>query len=268
MMGRVKTVFPYPGGKSFVAELLAEHVPPGVTHMASPFFGGGSFERHCADHLGLQVTGADLFEPLANFWCMLKQDARALADECSRHVPEHAADYKRLLQLMEDAAASDLHRAACFYNCVRSAYSGVLHATFMPVHVGRLRRSIPQLAEVDMRGIEVVHSDFEPFILQHKDAWLYLDPPYYQRVRLYANTGSNKGRHLHHTAAFDHARLREVLRDHPSWMLSYNDCDYVRELYAGHRMQPIEFTNRMARPRKAAARNNRELLIFSEKISP
>lgn len=254
----VRTVFPYPGGKSFAVHLLAEHIPPGVTRMASPFFGGGSFERYCATRLGMQVVGADLFEPLVDFWQVLKADPRGLADECSRHIPEDAADYKRMLQAMKHHG-TPLHRAACFYDCIRVGYSGILFSTFMPSRVPRLRRGIPKLVEVDMRNIEVTHSDFEAFILAHTDTWLYLDPPYHVRPRLYANAGTSGGRYLTKTA-FDHERLRDVLRQHPSWMMSYNDDAYIRELYAGHRMVPIEFGNRMSKLKAT----NKELLIFSD----
>jgi DNA adenine methylase len=64
----------YPGGKTRAVKLLWAFLQkeyPGITEIASPFFGGGSFELKCAS-TGITVYGNDLFEPVSTFWQVLK----------------------------------------------------------------------------------------------------------------------------------------------------------------------------------------------------
>ena len=68
--------------------------------------------------------------------------------------------------------------------------------------------------------------DFTDAIAQHKDSFLYLDPPYKSKYSLYGYKGSmHKG--------FDHAALAAMLKKRDRWILSYNDCPEIRELYKG-----------------------------------
>lgn len=55
-----------------------------------------------------------------------------------------------------------------------------------------------------------------------KDALFYLDPPYYEAEKYYSNKFIPE----------DHIRLKEALEKlKGKFLLSYNDCDYIRELY-------------------------------------
>lgn len=257
----IRSVFPYPGGKSKALDILEKYIPPGTTKLASPFFGGGSFERFCAKKYGMHVSGGDSFEPLVNFWRVLKRDAEGLALECARLVPHTKQQHESLLHNMNmyenthgKNPRNDTMRAACFYNSIRTSYSGVPYGTYMPGNVRTLERSIPRLPLVVMRNVRVNTADFRAFILAHKNWWMYVDPPYHQAVRLYRRNASAYLDQM----AFDHEELRNVLREHPSWMLSYNDDPYIRELYKGHRIVSIRFAHSL---RKDATN---EILIFSK----
>lgn len=224
----VRTVFPYPGGKSRVVQQLEQYIPPGCTQMASPFFGGGAFERFCADRHGISVSGADVYEPLVNFWNRLKHDQSRVVQACASRVPRTKADYAGLVNGWH--RGEDVDRAACFYNSMRTCFGGVPRGTFVPCHVYRLENGISrELPRVDMTRISVELASFEDFIPRMTDRWMYVDPPYYQKCNLYASPSPDR-KFLDHMA-FDHELLRETLREHPSWILSYNDHPYVRELY-------------------------------------
>lgn len=55
-----------------------------------------------------------------------------------------------------------------------------------------------------------------------RDAPVYLDPPYYEMgPRLYR----------HSMTPDEHKKLADVLRDRKNWVLSYDACDQVRDLY-------------------------------------
>ncbi|MDR1451612.1 MAG: DNA adenine methylase, partial [Helicobacteraceae bacterium] len=57
------------------------------------------------------------------------------------------------------------------------------------------------------------------------DSFFYVDPPYYGTEDYY------EGKHF---GKSDHERLRDVLANAKGkWLLSYNDCEAIRELYGG-----------------------------------
>lgn len=95
--------------------------------------------------------------------------------------------------------------------------------------------------------------DFEDALLEHPDAFLFLDPPY-------LNTHQNlygKGGYLHRH--FDHRRLAAILHSSKGWVLCLNDCAEVRRLYDGHTIVGLEVDYSMSR-----TKHKREVLIISD----
>ena len=93
--------------------------------------------------------------------------------------------------------------------------------------------------------------DFHTSIERHPNRFLYLDPPYANGERLYGDKGD-----MHES--FDHVGLAEILTGRSNWILSYNDCDYIRELYANFERKSLNWTYGM----NATKRSN-EILIWS-----
>lgn len=82
------------------------------------------------------------------------------------------------------------------------------------------------------KNITVENTDFEVSINRHPEAWLYLDPPYTKDLKLYGSKGKLQ-------TNFDHARLYQVLKKRKSWLLSYNDSDYISNLHRGHKIEMV-----------------------------
>jgi DNA adenine methylase len=82
-------------------------------------------------------------------------------------------------------------------------------------------------------------------------ALLYLDPPYFEQgEKLY----------LHAFAQRDHKRLRDLLRATPHhWVLSYNACREIRELYHWAHIETISANYSLN-----GAKEKYELLIFKQ----
>ena len=71
-------------------------------------------------------------------------------------------------------------------------------------------------------------------------SFFYLDPPYYETEGYYSNVGE-KG-----FTKEDHIRLRDTLFEiEGKFLLSYNDCPFVRELYdfTGINIMPVSRIN-------------------------
>ncbi len=71
------------------------------------------------------------------------------------------------------------------------------------------------------------HRDFTENIPKHFNDFLYCDPPYLINKKLYGHRGNKHN-------SFDHQALAEFLIKRQGWVLFYNDCVDVRNLYKGH----------------------------------
>ena len=88
-----KTMLSYPGGKSRAVKLITEHFPKNLTHMVSPFFGGGSIELYMAAN-GTTVYGSDIFYPLVAFWCEALTNPRPGQAPTAKQLGDALRDHK------------------------------------------------------------------------------------------------------------------------------------------------------------------------------
>lgn len=85
----------------------------------------------------------------------------------------------------------------------------------------------------------VENKDFEALIRQYDrdNAFFYCDPPYYETEGHYAVVFRKE----------DHTRLRDTLAScKGKWMVSYNDCEYIRELYKDFHILSFTRINNLA----------------------
>ena len=147
----------------------------------------------------------------------------------------------------------DVRRAAMFLKLLRFSYSssGKSYAS-QPFDIRRLFGLISQLQD-RMANVVVENQDFETLIKHYDrpDAFFYLDPPYFSTEDMY-EVGFEWD---------DHVRLRDTLKNiKGKFLLSYNDCDEIRELYNGFSMFDFSRTHSMAQ-RYEAGKEFKELLI-------
>lgn len=235
-----KSPLHYPGGKTRAISYLANSIPPPEKEpiICSPFLGGGSLELFLVQR-GYDVWGYDAFAPLVNFWQQALKDARGLADMVARDYPPDSLGRDEFYQMQRQImGVEDSQRQAAMYFVInRASFSGVtLSGGMSPGHerfnwnaIERLRRFTPNIhppLDPNRGAIRVGLADFHSSIPQHPAAFLYLDPPYAIAPTLYGQRGG-----MHNN--FDHAGLAGLLRGRDRWVLSYNDCDLIRDLYAG-----------------------------------
>ena len=197
-----KSPLRYPGGKSRAVKQILQFFPdqPGV--LVSPFLGGGSVELAAAD-LGWKVLGFDLFQPLVDFWQTALTSPQELADLVSKYHPLAKDEFYRLQKIQFE---SPLEEAARFYVLNRSSYSGTTESGGMSPGHGRFTPSaIDRLRNFAAKNVWVERPDFSKSIMQNRNAFLYLDPPYYSSSRLYGKRGD-----LHE--GFHHQGLCSLLK--------------------------------------------------------
>lgn len=159
---------------------------------------------------------------LVNLFCVVKYHPREFYRQI-RFMP----DAKRIFEHYRDnGQLTDINRAVGTY--VKYAWSfsaNGLHFKYRPANRFEIERKILKLSD-RLSNVLLLNESFEAVIARYDrpDAFLYLDPPYLGFEDLYAVR----------MPAEAHVRLRDMLSaSRAKWLLSYNDCPEVRDLYAG-----------------------------------
>ncbi len=147
----------------------------------------------------------------------------------------------------------DVRRAAMFLKLLRYSYSsGCKSFASQPFDIRKLFGLIKEL-EDRMANVVVENQDFEALIKHYDrpDTFFYADPPYFSTEDMYA-VGFGWA---------DHVRLRDTLAGiKGQFLLSYNDCPEIRELYKDFSLFDFSRTHSMAQ-RYEAGKEFKELLI-------
>ena len=149
--------------------------------------------------------------------------------EALRYVLNAREDFDRIRSaLARDSPASDVQRAAWFYQLIRYSYASGLTSFGSQPHDMRSNFSLIEQAHRRLAKVVIENKDFEKLLHQYDRpvSFFYLDPPYHATEGYYQNIGEDG-----FTEA-DHIRLRDALmRIEGKFLLSYNDDAFVRGLY-------------------------------------
>lgn len=240
----------YPGGKTRAIKIITKYFPKDLKELCSPFFGGGSIELHMAAQ-GVKVYGSDAFKPLVAFWQVALHTPKQLAEHVQKYYPLSKKKFYELQKTYHNYP-SKLERAAILYVLNRSSFSGTtLSGGMSPHHPRFTKSSIERLQTFRNKNVSVQHMDFKIALKKYPNLFLYLDPPYATKQTLYGRKGDTHRQ-------FDHEGLCEILKQRKNWILSYNDCAYIRKLYRGFRIKKLQWKYGM--PNK---KGSNEILIFS-----
>jgi len=234
----------YPGSKRKGIQQILSLIPNDITTMVSPFMGGGSIEL-VVSSMGIPVQAYDLFDFVVAFWKELKEHPQQLHDDAMREIPMTKPRFYEM-QKMDYTDVDQYTKALNFYLLNKTSFLGTTFSGGCAYSTLKIltENTVNKLITYDLSNLEVNQKSFEETISDHKSEFMYLDPPYINRVQtLY-------GKHGNMHKDFRHVYLASVLNKRSNWILSYNDCPEVRAFYKdrrilectwGHRMSKIEF---------------------------
>lgn len=189
----------------------------------------------------LPINSRDEFIVIRSFLDKREFDTRFLEEELElteRYLPPPENHEIREL-LLDNAEVTDVKRAAAFFKLIRYSYgSGCTSFGCQPFDVRKCFDAIWQ-ASKRLADTVVENKDFEALIRQYDrdSAFFYCDPPYYETEGNYEVVFRKE----------DHKRLRDTLSDcKGKWMVSYNDCEFIRELYKGYEITAVSRLNNLA----------------------
>lgn len=257
----------YPGGKTRACKILDEVVCQYFNisefdRIISPFFGGGSFEFFLQNKYDLRIIANDKFSPLANFWqtCKTNQGefVQELETKINRISKNEFLEYRA--KIIEEQ--EQLQQSIMYFIINRCSFSGATLSGGFSQDASKNRftkSSIDKIAKLELENFEIHNQDFTDFLSQLEQSprdLFFLDPPYYLQSgsKLYGKSGD-----MHEN--FPHEILFQIIETKSNWIMTYNDCEYIRNLYKNFVIIPAEWSYGMNKTKKSS-----EIIIISQCI--
>ena len=215
------------GGKKALRDLIVSVFPLYYERYIEVFGGGGWVLFHKPPGNDFEVYN-DFNGLLTNLYRCVREKPNELM-EALHFVLNSREDFDRVKDaLARDSPASDVIRASYFYQLIRYSYASGLTSFGSQPH--DMWGNFPLIEQAHRRLSKVVieNKDFEKLIRQYDRpvSFFYADPPYFETEKYYKNVGEGGFQEK------DHIRLRDTLMDiEGKFLLSYNDCTFIRELY-------------------------------------
>jgi DNA adenine methylase len=225
----INSPFRYAGGKFYARKLILEHVPKHECYI-EPMCGGASI-FFAKEKVGENVLN-DLDNELSNCLIHIRDFPNELAD-LIENIPatkERHAFFKKQFK-----PKNNLERAARWYYLNRTSYSGIMkmencyfgYGDKYSMQPKNWRRHLLKTSK-KLHGVKILSKDFEEIInTAPKGAFLFLDPPYF-----------NRDQDKFYTRSFtraDHLRLMNILkkkRNDLKFILTYDNDPEIRQMYS------------------------------------
>ena len=264
----------YPGGKAPLATLLSQTIElNGLTGCSyfEPFAGGaGAALRLLREGAASEIYLNDLDPHIYSFWRAVLYESERFADAVLS-VPVTLPEWKRQQQICISADSTQTFALgfATFYlnRCNRSGIilgsapiGGYAQTGKWKMDARYYRKTLAERVLAIGRQREQIHvsnMDALDFLVtclpikdEQKPSFAYLDPPYHEKGnRLYLSFYSDE----------DHRALAQYIQEQDSlpWVISYDDSEYIRELYSTCNISRLSLRYSLQRRRKT-----QELLIW------
>ena len=169
-------------------------------------------------------------------------------------------DMDKIRNILEGKAKMyDVERAAAFYKLIRYSYgSGGKNFGGQPVNLANTLMNL-YAASSRLQEVVIECKDFESLIKvqDRPDTFFYLDPPYVD----------TEGHYMIDFPKEDHIRLYNCLKEiKGNFLLSYNDCEFIKELYKDYTIVEKSRANSLAH-RYNPGSEFKELLIANYDIN-
>jgi site-specific DNA-adenine methylase len=252
-MKSLKTPLRYPGGKSRACVKMSQYLPDlaDYTEYRDPFLGGGSFAIWMTQNNPyLNVWVNDLYYPLYNFWCILRDRPQDLYEILKKekevcNTPDLARGlFNQMKVELNTEETPDIWKAAAFYIINKCSFSGLTESSSFSAQASESNFSmngiekLPGYSQI-IQNWKITNLSYEELLSDDKSVFTYLDPPYDIKDNLYGRKGSmHKG--------FDHDKFAADCDRHIGHqMISYNTAQIVKDRFLDYRAYEFDLTYTM-----------------------
>lgn len=240
------------GGKKLLRNKILEQFPEAGTYdRYIEVFGGAGWVLFFKEkHAKMEVFN-DINSQLINLYRCVKYHHEELQKELD-FILMSREQFFDCREQVNVRGLTDIQRAARFYVMIKESFGSGLHS--FGVKKQNINSAKEYLSQVSERLNQVIieNRDFEHLIKTYdkEKALFYLDPPYYDAEKYYPDRFDIN----------DHVRLRDILKQiKGKFLLSYNDCPEIRELYKEFNIIEVSRQDNLAT--KTESRQYRELII-------
>lgn len=224
------------GGKNRLKKHIIPLIPEDTERYVE-VFGGAGWVLFGKEQYPNQI---EVFNDIDGNLINLYQQIKYNCDELQKEVDwlqsrELFSEYRH--QIESNALLTDIQRAARYLYIIKCSF-GSTKSSFAtaPKNICNI---IDKLQKYQKRLSKVIieNRDFESLVKTYDrpKALFYLDPPYVETEKYY---------NAFNFRISDHERLNALLRTIKGrFILSYNDCDFIRELYKDYNIISIDRPN-------------------------
>lgn len=227
------------GGKKLLRKIISDKFPEKFDKYVE-VFGGAGWVLFYKDKYAKTEVYNDINSDLVNLFKCVKYHPEAIEKELELSLNSRQI-FNEYRNQMDCIGLTDIQRAVRYLYLIKSSY-GARVSTY-----GSKPRDISNtefLKDIRKRLSKVVieNKSFEKIIsaYDNEGTLFYLDPPYHNTENMY-DTGD---------FIFDeeqHIKLRDILKDiKGKFVLSYNDDEFIRELYKDFKIEGIERQNNLS----------------------
>lgn len=269
---RMNSLISWVGGKKALRELIYQRFPKDYGRYIEVFGGGGwvlfgktpernevynDYNNNLSNmfavvrdqplafiqELGyLPENGRNIFNLYREIISKQRIEDKYVGEEMKKvkvYFTEIQAEEIKTIMMKNRIENQDVQLAVAFFKLIRYSYGSGCRTFGCRAY--DVRKAFSTVWDVSERLAQVTieNKDFEELIIQYDrpDAFFYCDPPYYETEGHYEVVFSKE----------DHIRLCRALRNiQGKFLLSYNDCEFIRELYKDFYIESCSRVNNMA----------------------
>lgn len=218
------------GGKKLLRKDIINNFPDGVERYIE-VFGGAGWVLFGKEPHKLEVLN-DIDGELINLYRCIKYHPEALQKELNYMLVSREQFY--LSRDLKLEGLTDIQRAARYFYIIKVSFGGDKDS--FGTNRKNLINAIEYLSKVTerLKNVVIEHKDFADLIkvYDRPNALFYCDPPYYKTEKYYTAVEFKREQHI---------QLRDILNNiKGKFILSYNDCDFIRQLYNGYNIIEID----------------------------
>lgn len=256
---KVKTCLRFPGGKFYGLKRIKPFLNIFHDEYREPFIGGGSV--FLSKNLAKKNNWInDIDEDLINFYLIIQN--RNSRKKFYELINNEIASKKRHQEVKNMKPEDKIERAFRFFYLNRTSFSGIMVNPRWGYLVGSSVTPDRWIDIVDpvakkLEKVKITNLDFRKVIEKksNHDVLMYIDPPYFK---------ASKSIYNHEFKEEDHIDLCKLLiKTDFKFILSYENCDEIKEIYNWANINEIDWTYFMSEGRR---QNGKEVIITNFSI--
>ena len=247
---------PYIGSKARLLPAISKNLHEGTRTYCEPFSGGFSLGINLIK-LGYlssdcKIVYNDLDTALYNYFKCVKDNYKLLIDEVEfvTHtiLDEFSNNEISVSDIVYDLksdyiGSNDIYKQSALYYLIKKSNKGSYKeyvSVTSTVNLDYLDKTLCKVSDI-LQGVELLNKGYKDLnYLDSHDTFWYLDPPYYNM------NNSNFYAQCKLDGEFNHIELRDFLKGlKGKFILSYNDCAEVRELYKDFKIHDIKMISKL-----------------------